>query len=618
MRGGGAHPSAEEADRRDRQWRDEVFVDDGRPQLTLRSTLTGVALGGLLALSNLYAGLKTGWSFSVAITACILSYSLWKIAGWVNSRITRPTILEDNCMQSTASAAGYAIVSIMVSAIPAYILVTGVRIHPGWLILWTFFSAALGLMLFIPFKRQLVNDENLVFPSGVAAAETLRGLHGEGEAPLQQARGLFGGMGLGALGSWLGWNNTFSWWTLPRIPETLVPGGGVSGISFASLTVGLDLAGVSIAGGALIGLRISLWMLAGSALTYLILAPWLAAGHTLVGEIGYRLIQNRFALWLGASLMVGASLTDLFFQRRTIGRAFGGLWSVLVRRPSQDGHRQVDEVEIPGSWFLVGAGLCAVGLLISGAMAFAISPLSIAVALILSLIFVVVASRAVGETDIIPVGQLGKLAQLTFGGVAQGRLSTNLLATGLTTTSAASAADLATNLKCGRLLGAHPRRQFQAQFLGVAAGALIVVPAFYVLVPDVSVLGSTRMPAPAAAAWRAIAELLSGGLGALEPAARVGLLVGLIGGIVLATIAELFPRRRFTPSAFGLGLGIVIPFSQSAAFVLGALIALGYRRLSPSRAESHTVAVASGIIAGESLMGVLFGTLGAVGIMPGG
>ena len=65
-------------DEQDRRWLEEVFVSDESPQLTLRATLTGVVIGSLLALSNLYAGLKTGWSFSIAITACILSFSFWR------------------------------------------------------------------------------------------------------------------------------------------------------------------------------------------------------------------------------------------------------------------------------------------------------------------------------------------------------------------------------------------------------------------------------------------------------------------------------------------------------------------------------------------------------------
>ncbi len=603
------------AEERDRRWRDEVYVADGSPQLTLRSTLTGVLLGCMLALSNLYAGLKTGWSFSIAITACILSFSFWRIFKLAKPGLRSPGILEDNCMQSTASAAGYTIVALLVSAIPAYLMVTGVSIRAGWLILWIFFSAALGLMLFIPFKRQLVNDESLVFPSGVAAAETLRGLHAKGTQPLRQARGLFAGMGLGALGSWLGTNNAFGWWRFPRIPDSLFVPGSISGVSLAPLTVGLDLAGVSLAGGALIGIRISLWMLAGSSIVYLVLAPWLVSNLYVVGELSYRTVQNGFALWLGASLMVGASLADLFFQRHTMGRAFSGLWAILRGRSGSSADDPVAEIEMPDWWFLVGLGFCVIGLAVTGILAFAISPLSLLVALILSLLFVVVATRAVGETDLIPVGQLGKLAQLSFGGIAPRRLSTNLMATGMSVSSAACAADLATNLKCGRLLGGNPRKQFQAQLLGTLAGALVVVPAFYVLVPDVNLLGTAQLPAPAAAAWRAIAELMSSGLSALAPAARLGLLVGLSLGLILSVISQIWPDSKWTPSAFGLGLGMVIPFSQSTAFVLGALLAIAARKVAPARAEAYTVPVASGIIAGESLLGVMFGTLAALGLM---
>ncbi len=595
----------------DLHWLEKVYAGDSVPQLTVRAVLTGSVLGALLAVSNLYAGLKTGWAFSVGITAIILSFSFWRLV----SGTRRPGILEDNCMQATASAAGFAIVSIMVTAVPAYMLVTGVQISPVWMVLWVFFAAVLGLMLFIPFKRQMINDEQLVFPTAVATAETLRGLHAQDQEAEHQARGLYLGMGLGALGIWLSSANTFGWWKLPRIPETFIPPGGLAGLGFGRLTVGVDLSGVALAGGALIGLRVSLWMLTGSAATYLLLAPWLVTGNHLLGEIHYRVIQIGFALWLGSGLMVGASFTDLFFQRKTVGRALRRLLPAVRRRGSREEEDPLAEIEIPATWFLCGSLLSALGLLITGMLAFAIGFKALLVTLVLSLIFVVVAARAYGETDIMPVGQLGKLGQLVFGAVAPGRLSVNLMSTGATTTAAACGADLAANLRCGYLLGANPRRVFLAQFLGTVVGALVVVPAYFVLVPDPSVLGTTSLPAPAAAAWRAIAELLSDGIGALEPAARVGLSVGLILGILLSVLGEWKPDRRWTPSAFGLGLGIVIPFSQSAAFVLGALLALLARRLDAKKAENYTVPVASGIIAGESLLGVLFGTLGALGLL---
>jgi uncharacterized oligopeptide transporter (OPT) family protein len=574
-------------------------------------------LGGLLALSNLYAGLKTGWSFSVAITACILSWSLWRGLAGLGATRRPPGILEDNCMQTTASAAGYSIVSLMVAAVPAYHMVTGVRLQPLWLMLWTFFVSTLGIMLFLPFKRNLVNHEELVFPSGVAAAETLRGLHRSGQGALRHARGLFTGMGLGAVGYWLSWNNAFSWWRVPRVPESLFLPGTWRSLPLDRLTVGVDLAGVSLAGGALIGMRVAAWMLVGSTVGYLVLAPPLFLGGHLGSGLDYGAIQNGFALWLGAAVMVGASLTDLWFQRRTVGRAFLGVLR-LARRDVGAGPDPLAEVEVPGRWFVVGTALCVIGLLATGRLAFALGPGTILTGVVLSLLFVLVACRAVGETDIIPVGQLGKLAQLGFGGLSPGRVGANLMATSITTSSAACAADLATNLKCGWILGAHPRKQFLAQFLGVAAGTLVVVPAFYVLVPDAGVLGSTHLPAPAAVAWRAIAELMGHGFAALAPTARLGLTAGLAAGVALAALAEAAPRRWWVPSPFGLGLGLVIPFSQSAAFVAGAGLALAARRLFPRRAAEDTVPVASGIIAGESLLGVVLGTLAALGVMGGG
>jgi len=115
----------------DRRWRDEVFR--GRvPQLTTRAVLTGLALGSILAISNLYVGLKAGWTLGVAITACVASSALWRGLHRAGLSRTPMGILEQNCMQSTASAAGFTTASLLVTAVPAYMLMTGTRIGPGW------------------------------------------------------------------------------------------------------------------------------------------------------------------------------------------------------------------------------------------------------------------------------------------------------------------------------------------------------------------------------------------------------------------------------------------------------------------------------------------------------
>ena len=91
-------------------WYAQVYRGDGVAQLTLRAVAMGSILGFFLAFTNLYVGLKTGWGLGVAITACIVSYVVWTILLALKVAKTPMTILETNCMQSTASSAGYATV----------------------------------------------------------------------------------------------------------------------------------------------------------------------------------------------------------------------------------------------------------------------------------------------------------------------------------------------------------------------------------------------------------------------------------------------------------------------------------------------------------------------------
>ena len=94
------------------------------PQLTLRAVVTGMLLGGVMSLSNLYVGLKIGWSVGVTITACILAYAIFSALKRVVPPLRRDefTILENNMMSSVASAAGLMSASVFVSAVPALYL----------------------------------------------------------------------------------------------------------------------------------------------------------------------------------------------------------------------------------------------------------------------------------------------------------------------------------------------------------------------------------------------------------------------------------------------------------------------------------------------------------------
>ena len=168
------------------EWYQKAYRGDSVPQLTVRAVVMGSILGFFLAFTNLYIGLKTGWHLGVAITACLLSYVIGQ--GLVQLRIfkSQMSILENNCMQSTASAAGYSTGGTFVSAIAALLMLSATPENPGgehlpvWvLVAWTFFLAILGVMLAIPMKRNMINQEKLKFPSGLAAATTLQSLYAD-------------------------------------------------------------------------------------------------------------------------------------------------------------------------------------------------------------------------------------------------------------------------------------------------------------------------------------------------------------------------------------------------------------------------------------------------------
>src|SRR5262249_25283093 len=156
------------------------------------------------------------------------------------------------------------------------------------------------------------------------------------------------------------------------------------------------------------------------------------------------------------------------------------------------------------------------------------------------------------------------------------------------------------------LLGANPRQQFIAQFAGIFVGTLVTVLTFAALVPDAHVLGTDQFPAPAAQTWSAVAIALGKGLSALEPAKLWLILAGSIAGIILALAPVLLPQSQDRlPSAAGFGLAWVFHWYYGLLFFLGALIALVLERRQPKLAEELTFPVASGIVAGGSLMGVL-------------
>jgi len=594
----------------ERQWYEKCYVGRGDTirQLTWRAIIMGSALGGILSLTNIYIGLKAGWGFGVAITACILSYAIWTLLFKMRLAKTQMTILENNCMQSTASAAGYSTGGTLVSAFAAYIMLYNQTLPLSVMLGWVFFLAVLGVTMAVPMKRQMINVEQLRFPSGIAAAETLRALHATGQKGMRAARAL-GIAGLFAVVSTVLTDGL-------RLISSRLESFQISSLAarFSSATVGEAWMSrtvtfvwdpIFIAAGMFVGMRVAVSMLLGSITCWMIFVPWLqtyvpeAAGMT-----GFRSLV-QWSLWGGTACMVTSGILSVVFQWRSALRAFKGLGDMFIKGSGKKSD-ELTAIETPGSWFLLGQFVSLVAIAWLAHVTFGMPWWQSAVAVLLSFALALVACRVTGETDTTPVGAMGKITQLTFGALSPGNMSVNLMAANITAGAATSSADLLTDLKSGYLLGAHPRKQFIAQFAGIFIGTVVTVFAFRILVPDASVLGTDQFPAPAAQTWKGVAEAMALGLNTMHPVKIWSMVIGGLIGLILPILSRLFPKKqKWIPSPAGIGLAWVFHWFYGLLFFLGALIGYGWQKKNPKNSEEYLFPVASGVVAGGALMGVI-------------
>jgi len=604
------HPAFENEQERARWWLDNVYQGDDAVQLTPRAVITGMIIGGVMSISNLYVGLKTGWGLGVTITASIIAFAVFKfLEAVVPAYRNRPfSILENYTMSSAASAAGYMSSAGLVSALPALLMTTG-RLLEWWeIMLWLGSISMLGVFMAIPLKRQLINIDQLPFPSGIATAETLKSMHTAGDEAVIKARSLFFSGLLGAAVAI--WRDLFAQikplaayafpTELPFFPTQ------TGRDLLTKYTIGIEGSLIMVAAGAIMGLRVATSMLIGSVICFGIIGPILVEQG--IAQSGYRGIVS-WVLWPSTAMLVASGLLSFSLKWRTVLRAFGGLSSIVGGGSQNDTktHDPLAHIEVPGSWFVGGTLLSGTACVVLGHFLFGISWWMGIVGVLLTFLLSIVAARATGETDITPIGAMGKITQLVYGVLAPTNITTNLMTASITSGAASHAADLLTDLKSGYLLGGNPRKQTISQFFGVIAGTLISVPAYlFVVQRNPENLGSEALPAPAAKVWASVAQLLAKGVDALPAGAQEAIVVGAILGIVLTLLEEFAPPkwRVWIPSTTGLGIAGVIPAFNSIAMFMGALCAWTIARASPKAGDTYTVPVSSGLIAGESLMGV--------------
>jgi uncharacterized oligopeptide transporter (OPT) family protein len=345
----------------ERQWYEEVYRGrgDSMAQFTWRAVLIGSCLGGVLSLTNLYIGLKAGWGFGVAITASILSYAIWTSLLKIGLARTPMTILENNCMQSTASSAGYSTGGTLVSAFAAYIIINHQSMSVPLMLAWVFFIAVLGVTMAIPMKRQMINIEQLRFPSGIAAAETLRALHAKSSQGLRAAKALaFAGL-IAAIDKF--WAEGLS--TVSASLERFSSGALLTGLqkwlfgshyeAWSGRTVVFSWEFIFLAAGAIIGMRVCATIFVSGTLCWAVVVPLLQT-NGIIQSAGFAAIV-QWTLWFGASCMVTAGLLSFALSWRTALSAFRDLRQMLsFHSAAASEPSPIEAIEAPMSWFAVG------------------------------------------------------------------------------------------------------------------------------------------------------------------------------------------------------------------------------------------------------------------------
>ncbi len=595
-------------------------------ELTLRGLVLGVLITTVFTAANVYLGLKVGLTFASSIPAAVISMALL-------SRVKDSSILENNIVQTVASAAGT--LSAIIFVLPGLVIV-------GWWIEFPFWQSfliclsggVLGVLFTIPLRRALVTTSDLPYPEGVAAAEVLKvgsGTRGETKDETGEAKEGLRAVVLGSVASA----------GLAIVTATRIAGAQLGGFFpiGGGASTGYDFAwSLALVGaGHLVGLSVGMAMLVGLVISWGIAVPILTSMQP--AAAGVDLATHTLSIWRTQVRFIGAGaigIAAIYTLARLAKPVVGGLVSTLAASRSKGEGDDLDR-DISPPWII---GLTAICLVIAAWLAFSFARSTVLApnATTLTLIavpFVLIAGFLVAGICGYMAGLIGASNSPISGvGILSIVLCASLLTLAVAPTSVTQAAlvafalfvtaivfacatisnDNLQDLKTGQLVGASPMRQQIALIVGVAAGASVIPWVLNLLAkaygfagaPNVGVLTENPLPAPQATLISALAKGVIGGN--LEwTMIGIGALVG-VGLILLDTTLGAMKKLRIPPLA--VGIGIYLPMSATFAVVVGAVISHWYEgRIrsapNPDRAERLGTLVASGLIVGESLWGVI-------------
>ncbi|MGE9296346.1 MAG: OPT family oligopeptide transporter [Puniceicoccales bacterium] len=586
-------------------------------QLTVRAICTGFVLGSLLAPCNIYTGLKIGFSFNMSIAAALISYAFWNSlhAAKVGPRWG---LLENNINQTAASAAASILSAGLVAPIPALQLITGEPFHYPMLVAWVFVVSFAGIICALAVRRQMLDRDALPFPNGVATAETIKEIYSTGKEAAYRVTLLFSAAAVAGI---VKLADAFVFKPIPslKLPASLgyaapqnVVQKGLDFISWRAIGIELSPSLLLYGFGAIVGPRVGVSLLLGTIIGWMILPRELLAEGWIEPALDgawYGKIYE-WTIWPGVTLMAAAALMSFFIS---MARIFWQKQQAKTEAEAAAVDENADyepggERYFPRSWFLAGCVIALILSVIAQRAFFGIPVWLGVVAFALSFILAIIAGRVSGETGIPPIGALGKITQVTFGFLAPANTTTNLMAANVTGGAAGQCSDMLHDLKTGKLIGANMKAQAVAQLFGVIAGSIAGCAAYKILIPNPQeMLLTEEWPAPAVAAWKTIAEVLAEGFHAVPQGATGAMIIAAVIGVALAVTESILPekKRAWVPSASALGFALIIPPYINIAMFVGSMLRVIAELINKHWATKYVIVIAAGLVAGESLAGVL-------------
>jgi uncharacterized oligopeptide transporter (OPT) family protein len=386
---------------------------------------------------------------------------------------------------------------------------------------------------------------------------------------------------------------------------------GIAGLTFGVLTLGVNMSPMMLGAGILIGPKVGWSLFAGSILAWGILTPILHQAGLVEYSGGSSIYRDalRWVMWPGVACMIAGGFTSLALQYKTIARTFTSL-----RKATVGGKDETEEEDAPDpfpmKWWFVGMTLATLLTATLAQVYFGIPFWMGILAVFLSLFIASVAVRATGETDINPVGAMGKITQVVYAILDPGKITTNLMSAGITAAGASQAGDLMHDLKAGYILKVSIRKQVITQLIGVMTGIFVAAAVYRLLTAAYEIPGED-FAGPAVVAWHTMAKVLIEGF---DPQILSFAIPGAVFGVVFTLLNKVKSISKWLPSPVALGIAFIVPGFYSIAMWLGALLTYLYNRKNPDSVERYGASLASGLIAGEGLMMVLIAVLLILGV----